>query len=655
MIIQAMKKLLNIFTILAVLFLAAACDSYLNRQPDDQLTSENVFEKMSTTRQYLTNVYSWMPCVANMCGNHETSFYNNVTDLLSLSFSGNIFALYMHNNFAPTSLSSSYSNLYKGIREATYFMQNADRCKDPQLTETTRKQWIAEARFLRAFYYTELLRVWGPTFLFGDDMADFNDPNIAGYDRTPWDECVAWVCNEYDEAAKDLPTTVGNRDYGRATKGAALGMKARLLVYNARPLFNGQNGTGMYNGVKNRFGEKLFSTEYDLKKWEAARDALKEVINLGTYALSYDTSNPDNAILNLHSNYVKMSSEENLFAQQVKFADYNSSVYAMRVCCLPWGRGYGERNYGGLSTTQKLVDAFAMASGVYPVTNIDSPDYQKGLAPEFDPRSGLSEANEFAVSGENGAHPFFVATKDPDTGTLTEYPIQNMFLNREPRFYLNVFWAGLQFMMGNGTQISPQPIEFFRNGNSNVANNFPTTGFLSIKWIDPSLTDANQGTMSYPILRYADILLMYAEALIELNELSNPDLLACWNEVRERAGVPDIETIYPEVKSDQATARKYLRQERIVELCAEGVRNFDIRTWMTAEEDLNGDVVGCNIMAKNQEIGGEYWTRTSIFAPGGLGEGGQTTMRTFTKKNYLYPFPQNEIERVPGMTQNLGW
>ncbi len=654
MIIQAMKKLLNIFTILAVLFFAAACDSYLNRQPDDQLTSENIFDKMSTTRQYLTNVYSWMPCVANLCGNHETSFYNNCTDLLSLSF-GNTFGKYMHNNFAPTSLSSSYENLYKGIREATYFMQNAHKCHDPLLTEETRKQWIAEARFLRAFYYTELLRVWGPTFLLGEDMADFNDPDIAGYDRDPWDECVAWVCNEYDEAAKDLPTSVGNNDYGRATKGAALGMKARLLVYNARPLFNGQDGTGMYNGVKNRFGEKLFSTEYDAKKWEAARDALKEVISLGAYSLSYDKLHPENAILNIHSNFVDMASTENLFAQQVRFADYNSSVYAMRVCCLPAGRGHGERNYGSLAPTQKLVDAFAMASGIYPVTNIDSPSYKKGLAPEFDPKSGLSEANEFAVSGENGAHPFFVATKDPDTGTFTEYPILKMFQNREPRFYVNVFWSGLQFMMGSGSQISKEPIEFFRGGNSNVETTYPPTGYLSIKWVDPSLTDANQGVLSFPILRYADVLLMYAEALIELNDLKNPDLLKSWNLVRKRAGVPDIETVYPDVENNQATARKYLRQERLVELCAEGVRNFDIRTWMTAEEDMHGDVVGCNIMANNHEIGGDFWKRTSIFSANGLGEAQLTTKRTFTKKNYLYPFPQNELERVPGMTQNLGW
>ncbi len=653
MIVQAMKKTIYILMMSAILFLGTACDSYLDRQPDDQLTSENVFDKMASTKMYLTNVYSWMPCFANMCGNHETSFYNNVTDLLSLSF-GNTFGKYMHNNFAPTSLSSSYENLYKGIREATYFMQNAHRCQDPLLTEETRKQWIAEARFLRAFYYTELLRVWGPTFLMGDDMADFNDPDIAGYDRAPWDECVAWVCNEYDLAAKDLPAIVGNNDYGRATKGAALGMKARLLVYNARPLFNGQNGTGMYNNLRNRFGEKLFNTEYDAKKWETARDALKDVIDLGAYTLSYDKKNPENAILNIHSNFVDMASPENLFAQQVRFADYNSSVYAMRVCCLPAGRGYGERNYGSLCPTQKLVDAFAMESGIYPVTNIDSPSYKKGLAPEFDARSGLTLENEFAVSGEKGAHPFFVATKDSDTGKLNDYPIQNIFKDREPRFYMNVFWSGIQFMMGNGSQVSPTPIEFFRNGNSNKETNYPPTGYLSIKWVDPSLTDANQGVLSFPVLRYADVLLMYTEALIELGQLDAGNI-QYWNKVRARAGVPDIETVYPEVLSDRNAARKYLRQERIVELCVEGVRNFDIRTWMTAEEDMHGDVVGCDITANNHTIGGDFWKRTSIFEAGHFGEAQQTTQRTFTKKHYFYPFPQNEIERVPGMTQNLGW
>ncbi len=652
----------------AVLFLSAACDSYLDRQPDDMLTSENIFEKKNTTQRYLWNVYSYVPDEGSFRGIDWSNFHHNVTDLMSMSHSGFDYKKYMHNNMSPNSgaFLSLWQKMYQGIREATYFMEHVGDC--PELTSAEVTQWKAEARYLRAYYYYELLRFFGPVVLLKDELADFTRDDLDEYSRTPWDECVKWVCNEFDEAAKDLPTVANGANYGRATKGAALGIKTRLLLYNARDLFNGQGGTGMYDNIKNRHGENLFSTTKDLTKWKEVADAAEAVMKLGTYSLINDPAKTP--LENLHNLYVSLDySTENLVVQQV------SNAYHIRVQCMPERTGYSGTAYGTLAPTQKLVDAFAMANGIYPVTNIDEPGYNHGLNPVFDTRSELNEANEFAASGKTGAHPFFeMATDESYKASLLTKPIQNAFNNREARFYLNVFWSGMQWVSGAGSQLScikdnnnnaiPASIGFYTgapSGPTPTQNNYPPTGYMMLKWVDPSLAN-NQwyNKLSFPLLRYADILLMYVEAKIELNEIDS-SCLSAWNEVRHRAfgvtdGSIDIETIYPDVKDDQATARKYLRQERLVEFCAEGIRFFDVRTWMTAEEDMTGEVVGCNITATDDKIGGDFWQRSSIFAPGSYGEGNvNDTKRNFTKKQYLYPIPQNELEKVPGMKQNLGW
>ena len=110
---------------------------------------------------------------------------------------------------------------------------------------------------------------------------------------------------------------------------------------------------------------------------------------------------------------------------------------------------------------------------------------------------------------------------------------------------------------------------------------------------------------------------------------------------------------YPEIIGNQALQRKYIRRERMVELCFEYSRFYDCNTWMITDAVNNGDVAGCDINQDNHAIGGDYWKRTSIFQT--YGEGGFMTLRTIGKKHYLLPFNQAEIDRCKQMTQNYGW
>ncbi len=620
------------------------CDSFLDRQPDDQLTSKNIFDKKTTTLQYLVNVYTYIPSEWSPEGYGSTSgIAITASDEASCAYTGSrFFALLNHNQLSPLSTHAGYRHavyrlLYQGISEATYFMSKVQDC--PQLTDDEKVMWRGEARFLRAFYYTELLKWNGPVIWMGDKQVDYSDPDVSKVDRTPWSTIVDWLCDEYDQAAAELPDTRSSYEIGRATKGSSLAMKARLLMFNASPLFNGQNGTGIYDNIVNKDGEKLFNTEYDENRWRQAADAAKAVIDMNMYNLVED----ENAtpIENIHNAAVLLNSPENIFTVQCGGRSW-------RVGETP----VSASGYGGIGLTQKLVDAFAMDNGYYPISNMEDESYDNGAGTiEVDPRSGYTE-----TGSQKFVNPFF-STIPKNLKSNDAIETMNMYIGREPRFYANVFWSGQTWIMGTNKLTN---IQFYRNGNSGpiTSNNYTPTGYLCLKFIDPDLDTKSSrwGNLSWPIIRYADVLLMYIEALNEYDP-GNPDILTYWNMIRHRAGVPAIGTgedeVYSEIIGDKDLQRKYIHRERMVELCFEGKRYFDTRRWMIAEKEDNGKVVGCNIGASDHKISGEYWKRTSIFDT--FGEAGTKSERVFTKKYYVLPMNQSELDRVPELTQNYGW
>ena len=429
-----MKK--NISAIILMIALAVCgCDSYLDRQPDDQLTSKNIFDKKTTTLQYLVNVYTYIPSEWSPEGYGSTSgIAITASDEASCAYTGSrFFALLNHNQLSPLSTHGGYRHavyrlLYQGISEATYFMSKVQDC--PQLTDDEKVMWRGEARFLRAFYYTELLKWNGPVIWLGDRQSDYSDPDVSKVDRSPWSTIVDWLCDEYDKAATELPDTRSSYEIGRATKGSSLAMKARLLMFNASPLFNGQNGTGIYDGIVNKDGEKLFNTEYDENRWRQAAEAAKAVIDMNTYNLVDD----ENAtpLENIHNAAVLLNSPENIFTVQCGGRSW-------RVGETP----VSASGYGGIGLTQKLVDAFAMDNGYYPITNMEDESYDNGAGViEVDPRSGYTE-----TGSQKFVNPFF-STIPKNLKSNDAIETMNMYIGREPRFYANVFWSGQTWIMG---------------------------------------------------------------------------------------------------------------------------------------------------------------------------------------------------------------
>ena len=279
----------------------------------------------------------------------------------------------------------------------------------------------------------------------------------------------------------------------------------------------------------------------------------------------------------------------------------------------------GDRFLNGHATncaTQFQVDAYAMENGRYPITG-----YNNDGSPVIDEESGYTES---------GFCTFTVPTFDLDYKGFTS-EMFNMYKNREPRFYASIFYN--EGVWPNTVTDKPVYINKYGTDGSN-SSDYNRTRYLITKFVHPGST-LNPYNLNYERswsnFRYAEILLNYVEAKIELGELDD-EVLGYWNAVRNRGGVPDIETVYPDVKSDQNLARDLIHRERQVEFAVENIRWFDANRWKIATETNHGKTYGMNVnISSKNALRSEYYQRTAF------------ETRVFLERQYLQPIPQTAI------------
>ena len=352
-----MKNILKTFGLLLLSGTAfVACDDYLDRQPDEQLTAAQIFQKAKTTEQYLTNVYGYQSNYSDPSG--QILPWSCCDDDGSIVFTGRNYSLINYDTWNPDNniyRSQTYNNLYKGIREANYFMQHVFEC--PEMSEIDKGYHYNEARFLRAYYYSLLMSAYGPVFLIGDDPVDFTQEGLNERERNTWEECINYVANELWETSKGLPDvwTGETANYGRATKGAALAIRSRMLLYSARKLFNGND---LYKGVIDKYGNPLFPTVYDEKKWETAAQAAKDVIDMGIYGLvGADGTDP---YTSMHDLYTKVGPVNGVTE---RIFTYLVNAYNWGVATTP--RAARTRAYGSYGPTLRHGQRPLSHHGIY--------------------------------------------------------------------------------------------------------------------------------------------------------------------------------------------------------------------------------------------------------------------------------------------------
>ena len=208
---------------------------------------------------------------------------NTITNFADdIYFGGNSLAVYKEfkTGTYDESYRHSWSESYKGIRQASIFIQHIDM--NTKFTEEERADLKAQARFVRAYYYWLLLRKYGPVPLLPDEGLDYT----ASYDdlaiqRSSYDECVEYIESEMLLAAKDLPLNRALNQGARPTRGAALAARARALVYSASPINNPRPGDpDKFSDLVDYEGNCLVSQEYNEYKWARAAAAARDVMEL---------------------------------------------------------------------------------------------------------------------------------------------------------------------------------------------------------------------------------------------------------------------------------------------------------------------------------------------------------------------------------------
>ncbi len=612
-----MKKILYVTVSLLVLSFFTGCDKYLEVELQNQMTMDEVFNKRQTTEAYLAQVYGFLP--------NENDMVSGEGGMVPLSdealFSWLAWVPWININsgsWGPTTGDYQvWGHNYRGINQATIFMNNVD--KNVEINQGTKDIMKAEARFLRAYFYFCLLRRYGPVYIWGDQDADILTKG-EDVDRHTLAHNVDFILSEYEKAIAVLPVRITDQAWlGRLTKGAAMAAKAELLLYMARPLFNGAQ---FLKGMKNKEGENIFPQTADPNKWEAAAKAAKDIIDLNQYALYEDKTESDPFKKAIKS-YAGIYFEE--WNSEIIWGRWISSGFAYNVRAAP--PRVVKEGYGGFSPSLKLVDTYPMASsGRFPVTG-----YQSNGTPIIDAQSGYQETG----FTENFIHPI---------ENYAPIKAHNSIVGRDARFYASILANGMRWI---NTFHGQKLVTFFTGGTSSYTQtgDCVKTGYLWRRMSDPTndIEEGKWGQFSWPFFRLGEIYLDYAEACNEKPNRDEAEALKYVNLIRKRSGLNNLEVAYPEVKGNKDLLRELMRKERMVELAFENHRYHDVRTWMIAEKEMNEPYFTRNLASTTYE---GSWTRTTSIFPG---------RRLFQPKHYFFPIHQEQLSEMSNLTQNYGW
>lgn len=544
---------INCLLLVIVSLLNTSCkkslDSSLSVTPHDRLTSDQVFTSTSTADLFLNDIYNSLPD-----GNNWYDPFDNWSDNSICGYNWvNSRNEVLQATYTPSTIDFSqalnldWATNYGYIRKCNVFISNVTSSTFP---DDYKKGRLAEARFLRAYFYHLIWMAYGGVPIITSPLDINTQGNNVFFARSTADSTYKFITSELAAVAADLPATPAQS--GRASSGAALTLKGWVELYN-----------------------------HDYANSAASS---KEVIDSKAYNLF-----PDYGSLFLDNT----ANQEAIFYRQyiprVKgnaYAGYNGPTFT---------KGGVETSWGGVNPTQELVDDYDMDNGL----------------PISDPASG--------------------------------YDPKHPYVHREKRFYQSIVYDGAYFY--NDTIYTRQGINSPNEIDLSDHNDATQTGYYIRKNVNENITlgpdnwnAPGSGGQNYYYFRYAEVLLNYAEAQ---NEASGPDatVYAAINAVRTRALLPSLIA-----GLSQSQMRTAIRRERRVELAFEDKRWWDLMRWKLAEVNINKPVHGIAITSD----GSGGFNYTPVTTPGGDRKFDGT-------KNYLFPIPQNAIDRNKKLVQNPGY
>ena len=583
-------------TIAALLVLGlSGCNDVLDVTPKDQLSDAAVFTDPNLAQAFVNDMYRGMGhglyeiMLASI--SDETHFIHNyatepiVKSIITSSDRGALEdGRFGHFNWA---------NNYSRIRQTNIFLSKIDATS---FDASLKQRLKGEVYFLRAYFYHNLMRMYGGVPLITKVYGLNDDFQVA---RNSFKETVDFIVANADSAANLLPLSYTGADVGRATKGAALALKARVLLYAASDLYNVNPSGNAFTG---------YTTPQDRTAlWRAAKNAAKAVMDLGAYSLFRPTpASPQEAAQNYADLFLQQTSTEAIMSRFF-LTTRDDGAYPNRD-----NGPNGYHTWGGNTPIQNLVDDYRMADG----SKFDWNNPAHAAAPyqNRDPRFYGSILHDGAPWR---ARPTDVKNLDP-AGTIQTF--------RQLKLSDGSVVAGLD--------TRDSPVENWNGAYS---------GYYLRKFIDPSLNaQFTRQEVPWIFFRYAEVLLNYAEASIELNELG--DAVNVLNQIRLRAGMPPFSA-----GLGQAALRDEYRNERRVEMVFEEQRFFDVRRWMIAPAVLSKVAGGINIFVEGTSSTDRSTWKNYRYVIDTI------QARAWDNKLYFMPIHINEMNRNGLLTQNPGY
>jgi starch-binding outer membrane protein, SusD/RagB family len=563
-----MKKYLVKTAFLLVLLLPS-CSDYLDTKPGDSYDDVTIWSNPELIESFVYKIYLGVPYpyqwyMSASLVDEAVPIQNDgvVTRVITSTMTPDDQGAFA-NNWATCMENWWWKEAYTNIRACNLFLSKIDAAEFTD--DVTKQQLIGEVHFLRGYFYYLLMAQYGGVPLIDKVINIGDDYNIP---RSSFEETVNFITNDLDAAVADGKLS-DQTDKTRATVGAAYALKSRVLIYAASDLYNSDaSWAGSYANpelVGYVTGERAVTRA---QLYQEAKDAADSVMNLGLYDLYNAKSDPAE---NFQQLFLQMTSSEQIFITQYDKVNYPyyATDWLAWVCGTPSYGGWGLNQ-----VTANLADAFENADGT-----------------TFD----------------------FATQKD------------HPYLNRDPRFYATILYNGASWYTNSWGTVYDNTIDITGTDN----NNGNTTGYYIRKFISPAENDYYYGSVRQPEpyiqIRYAEVLLNYAEACLGLGE---EDLArSTMNKIRERAGMPDI----PDTETGSALLARY-RNERRVELAWEGDRFFDVRRWMIASQ--------------------AYVPAIGVSYSNGTYEESTFETRAWNDSHYFIPIARSEMQKNTSLIQN---
>jgi len=631
-IIKMKKYNIKAALVIFALFALTACKKYLDVVPDNVATIDNAFTMRAQAIKYLFTCYSYMPIQSDLSDDPGIEGGDEIWDVAG---KGAYFGIAKGLQSKVSPLGDRWVQLYQALRDCNIFLENIG--KVPDMDQAEKDRWIAEVKFLKAYYHFYLVRMYGPIPLVKENLPIDADVNQVKVSRAPVDSCFKYIVSLLNEATPNLPPVIldPGSEAGRITQPISLALKAKVLVTAASPLFNGNTDQAP---LKNPDGTQLFNQKFSKVKWDSAAVACKTAIDacqqagitLYNFVPGVSQSNLSQTIktqLSIRNSLTEKWNSEIIWANTQSLA---ATTTLQKQAATWWDPALldGTTVKGEFSPPLKIAEMFYTKNGV-PINEDKTWNY----------------SNRYTLRRATDAEKLLIK-KDYTTAYLN--------FDREPRFYADLgFDGGIWY--GQGKYDDSQDLFYLeakykeRNGFGKIGYG-TVTGYYVKKYVNyqnviGTGTAYSVITYPFPIIRLSDLYLLYAEAL---NESAGPtaDVYDYVNQVRARAGlgtVQDSWTTYSNNPTKFTTTdgmRAIIHQERLIELAFESQRFWDLKRWKEAASTINNPVRGWDLL---QPVAADYYRPVIIYN------------QTFGLKDYFWPIKDDNIVKNRNLVQNLGW